>query len=557
MNRFFKALAFLCSFIICTTIQTISTQAEAEVIFAKISNPTQIIHAQDINEIVDYVCRNYYSFDYRASDYTTRQKFCTLMLDSSVMQKVIQTITTESALIDQNNLKNLIYLCPHATKLLTDAITSSFIAINDSLIQVLISNNYTQDSLNNIATYLSKHISTVESTTIQTLVWRNSHAILPLLKAALEQQTPSLALVNYLLILATQYNVTIPAQYSKESIKKRIIEFFKNAPIKADTKTLAMIVVYKQMFGNMPTTRLPYIAPTLKHAITNASILAASPTFTTYTTHQRDEQLIDAIMSKEQELDTKGYYTFIHAQRWQFRLVEQWFTKLWEVRNKRTVSDFIFAHCEKPCQTKKELDQEIKLRQQILAQGGESHREKLLFLNYAFFGNEGLSGSSSAHYLLNNFSALDIKVSLQDIFSMLDYQDHYNAYRTELESLEEEHKKLTSHGHLLLVGVPKAKLKDYIYLSGSGGIQKSAYINGKITNDIQLIMHTLRHYPEKIADSNIIQFCLVLTGDTLTPDSGIKVYSYDLADPVQLAAFDKKSDELFAHIKQDIENGKL
>jgi hypothetical protein len=546
MKKFFKVLALLGSFILCTTVQAI-TQAEAQEILNKIGDPAQTIHAQDINEIINYAYGNYYTYDYNI-----RQNFCILMLNANVTQKVIQTIANESSNIDQNALSNLLSFCPQIVKPLTDTLTSSLAVISDSVIQVLISQNYSQDNINKIISYLSNHISTTECSTIQTLVWRDSQALLPLLKAAFEQPSTSLALVNYLLTLANQYNVTIPAQYSKESIKKRITEFFKKSPVKANVTTLIMMVVYKQMFGSMPTTNLPYVTPTLKHAITNASILASSSTFTTYTTQQSYSQLIDTIMTKEQELDAKGYYTFIHAQRWQFRLVEQWFTKLWEVRNKRTVSDFIFAHCEKPCQAKEELDQEIKLRQQILTQGGESYREKLLFLNYAFFGNENLSSSSSAHYLLNNFSALDIKVSLQDIFSMLDYQGYYDSYRTELESLEEEHKKLTPHGHLLLIGVPKAKLKDCMYISGSGGIQKSAYINGKPTNDIELTMHTLRHYPERMSDSNIIQFCLVLTGDMLTPDSGLKVYSYGLADPVQLAAFDKKSNELFARIKKDI-----
>ena len=50
-----------------------------------------------------------------------------------------------------------------------------------------------------------------------------------------------------------------------------------------------------------------------------------------------------------------------------------------------------------------------------------------------------------------------------------------------------------------------------------------------------------------------ILFCLILTGDMLTPDSGIKVYSYNIADPVKLAAFEKKSADLFACIKKDIE----
>jgi hypothetical protein len=557
MKKFFKSIALAGIFILCTTLQAI-TDTQAWDILDKIGNPDQTIHAEDIIGITDYLHQHYYSYveidnNLLCYDAHITQYFSSLLSSTYITQKLIQAIVAESPKIDPDTLNNLLSLFPQLIDPLTNASTSQLAAMNDSLIQVLITRNYTQDGLNKITSYVSNHITTTECQTVQAMVNCSTQAIIPLLKAAFEQPATPISLIDFLFNRAVQCHVTIPAQYSKAGIKKRILEFFKKSGVKADIRTLTMIVIYKHMFGSLPTTALPYITPTLRHAIENANILAASSTFTTCTTQQRCSILIDTILSKEQELDSKGYYTFIHAQRWQFRIVEQWFTKLWEVRNKRTVSDFIFAHCEKPCKTKADQAKEMTLRKDILAHcTGEYHREKLLFLNYAFFGNENLSSSSSAHYLLNNFSAIDIKISLQDIFSMLDYQKYYNAYRQELEALEEEHKKLSTNGHLLLVAVPKTKIEDCVYISGSGGVQKWTYIDGNMTKDVELTMDTLRNCPEKISDSNIIQFCLILTGDILTPDSGIKVYSYGLADPEQLAAFDKKSDELFARIKNDI-----
>ena len=346
--------------------------------------------------------------------------------------------------------------------------------------------------------------------------------------------------------------VTTLLQSQKEQVKKRLIDFITQRNIKTGAAMLTMIVVYKHMFGSLscPIKNLP---PTIQHAISNADTLAASATFSAYTTNQLYSGLIDTILAKEQELTNNGYYTFVHGQRWQFRLVEQWFTKLWEIRNKRSVSDFLFIHCEKLCQTKDELNKESELRKHILQFGGQNHREKLLFLNYAFFGNENNWCSCTAHYLLNNFSMIDIKIRLRDVFTMLDYKKYYKAYHDELKKLEAEHTSLTSTGHLLLVGIPKNILTDCIYVSGGGGVLASSCVDGNWTNDITLIMDNLRNHPEKMKDTNIIQFCLVLTGDMLTPDSGIKVYSYNIADPVKLANFEKKSADLFARIKKDIE----
>ena len=67
-------------------------------------------------------------------------------------------------------------------------------------------------------------------------------------------------------------------------------------------------------------------------------------------------------------------------------------------------------------------------------------------------------------------------------------------------------------------------------------------------------MDTLRTNPEKIENSDQLEFCMPMTWDlTLNPDSGIKTFSFNAANQKKLAAFNKKADALFEKIKKDIE----
>jgi len=541
-------LAIFFSLLTPSNIRAINKQTDIHQTIEKIRNSKEPMNAADIIQIVVYINNNLWN---KAKDPLV-QKIDALIHDTSCMNKIIKTMIEESFAIDDSTIYFLVNTYPHVIQPLTQAVVSSFDKVKATLITTLIFYNSKKETINAFTDSASKYITTIDLSIIEAIVSKDSQALLSFFKAAFEKPDTPMPVMSTLFRLAKTYNVTVPAQYSKESIKKRIADFFTKRNVKTGVAMLTMLVVYKHMFGSMPCV-LKTITPTIQHAIVNANILANSATFSTYTRNQLYSSMIDAIITQEQELDKQGYYTFLHGQRWQFRIVEQWFTKLWEIRNKRSVNDFLFVHCEKLYQTQDELKKESKLRKHILKHGGQNHREKLLFLNYAFFGNENNWCSSSAYYLLNNYNSFDIKITLKDVFTMLDYKTYYAKYKDELAELEDEHRALTSTGHLLLVGIPKTILTDCIYVSGGGGILAYPTIEGKMTNDITLIMNNLANHPEKILNTDVIQFCLILTGDLLTPDSGIKVYSYNIADPVKLAHFEKKSADLFARVKQDIE----
>ncbi len=284
------------------------------------------------------------------------------------------------------------------------------------------------------------------------------------------------------------------------------------------------------------------------------------------------------IINKEHNLHHQGYYTFIHGQRWEYQLAEQWYRFLWELRKQKPIQDYIFPHLK---QEETNLDKEQKTRKRLIKYGrchiclknkSEELRQKILFMNYALFGNVTNDGSSSAYYFVANNNVGNIHISLEDVFRFNQYSSYYEKYKNKLNALEQEHKELSELGNMLLIAIPEDKLKDCVYLCGSGGYKRSIPIknNGILaklgirfhkTNDIKTIMDTLRTNPEKFENPDLpyqnsdrLEFGMPMTWDlTLNPDSGIKIFNCNAADPEKLAEFNKKYDALFEEIKKDIE----
>jgi len=313
---------------------------------------------------------------------------------------------------------------------------------------------------------------------------------------------------------------------------------------------LKQIIYFKYFRDTKPQTNS--LSQTEQHMIAN---LDAIFNFMKNAPSDLIEPLFEQVTKIETDLQQKGYYTFVHGQRWEYRLVENWYTKLWSLKNRKSVQDYLFAHV-KPQPTTAQLEQDNVTREQLMRVGRTdgASRQKLLFMNYALFGNATNLGSSSADYMASNNNAGNVAISLRETFDHLGYQDIYAKYKEELTQLENEHKELSKYGNLLLVGVPQDKLPECVYLSLTGGAKRTIEIKGVgKTDDIKLIMDTLRTNPEKIWNSDQLEFCMAMTWDmALNPESGIKIFSLNAADQEKLVAFNAKSDELFARIKRDI-----
>ncbi len=347
---------------------------------------------------------------------------------------------------------------------------------------------------------------------------------------------------------------------NSSNVIKKVLKYFTDILTPIEQYRLANVTIKKLLYKKYFTDN-PSLTPTEQHMVANIMAFSDSENGLALLNNPTFQDLYMQIIEKERELKNQGYYTFVHGQRWEYQLAQQWFGRLWTLNKEQPIQDYVFPHLKQGA-IQADLDNEQKIREQLLKHGEclicpeTSARQKVLFMNCPLFGNTTRPGCSSAHYFANNKSEHSIHASLKDVFHLYGYSSsYYKKYKNELEELEQEHKNLSKTGNMLLIAIPKDKLKDCVYLCGaSGGKQSINVPNIGETYDIETIMNTLHTNPEKLEDSDGLQFCMPMTADlTLNPYGGIKISSFNAADKEKFAAFNKKSDALFDEIKQDIE----
>jgi len=550
MNKYRVICSIALFFVLCATPfigATRKTPSITHIIKKARSHPADLKSA-DLDVFCDYINSHWFdqSTDPKAKEINS------LLNDPQIVKQVVHIFVHHS--INDSTINSIIQRYPTIATALIPAVAQSIDTIKTTIVSTLLSWQPHPDIVKTLATAAIKSIATTCPQTIAQIIMYQTSFIEPFLKAAFENPATPITTINTILHTAQNYGIVVPAKYNMEALKIRVKNFFAKKQPKITASTLVMIVFYKYMYGSLPQT-LPALTQTQQHVIANYNLFFNSETFSTYTSQQLFASMIDQITLKERELDLGGYVSFVHAQRWHYRIIEQWYTKLWETYSQKSAGEFLFIHCTKPCRDEAQLKKEKKLRNHILKHGREPNtREKLLFLNYAFFGNENNNGSSSSHYFIHNSNVHPIHLYLKDVFDLLDYGSYYQKYKDELEELEDEHDSLCSYGQVLLIGVPKVILPECVFFAKQCGYKDTTYIPGHgYIDDINIIIDTLRTNPGSITDSNRIEFCLILTDDMLTPDTGIKVYTYNAADPTIIAEFDKKSNELFERIKKEIE----
>ena len=318
-------------------------------------------------------------------------------------------------------------------------------------------------------------------------------------------------------------------------------------------------ILYLKSCPEGKNDRLKSSLPTVKHIERYRKSI--TKLIEEYSFSSNFSSMLDRAFRKEVELEKSGYVAFKHGQRWGHGLPEKWFTTLWAITKEKSITDFIFLHV-KSLLKNDNLAGEIEMKKRLLTSGSSSDDDwqHLLFMNYALFGNTGFNLASSIFYAANNKNAGSRNISLKNVFNYLGHEDIYKKYEKQLQELEQEYKGLSNYGSMVVIGVPEDKLADSVYLATGSGQKVKMDIEGiGETDDIKTIITTLRHAPEKIKDSDKMEFALIMTQDKhggLNPESGIKVHMFDAADPEKLAVFREKESLLLEQIKQEIEQEK-
>ncbi len=271
------------------------------------------------------------------------------------------------------------------------------------------------------------------------------------------------------------------------------------------------------------------------------------------------KDMIKQVLKKENELKA-DYYTFIHGQRHEYLPQEQLHTFLQCVINKqKTNNQHLLLHVKESVADPELLKQEKEIRKTLLKNGrtNDEERQRLLFVNWAFFANSSNLGSSSANYITADANVNDyIQLTPERVFSLNNLEHLYPKYQHQLAQLQQEFEEITQRGTCILLAIPKEKIQKHIYLAYVGGPKRKITIEGiGETDDIVLIMKTLESTPEKIADTDKIEFCIPMTYDkkgALNPESGIKIFAFTAADKEKLDVYYAHQREIFEQIRNDI-----
>lgn len=106
------------------------------------------------------------------------------------------------------------------------------------------------------------------------------------------------------------------------------------------------------------------------------------------------------------------------------------------------------------------------------------------------------------------------------------------------------------------MAVPKKTINKQVYLAADGGRRKNVYIAGiGNTSNMRIIMEALTGSPEKVENIDSLEFCIPMTYDkqgALNPESGIKMFTFNTADPEKLAVYYVHQQKLFAQIGRDL-----
>jgi hypothetical protein len=282
------------------------------------------------------------------------------------------------------------------------------------------------------------------------------------------------------------------------------------------------------------------------------------------------KNLLQDVLTKEQKL-SNDYYTFVHGQRRELYLTERIYTHLWQLKKKRPLQDFFFAHVKDLVESPDAIAYDKVQKNFILSHGNYDGRDavdarlKLLFMNYALFANSTNHGSNSAYYILKNHNSpagRTIDISPLDPFRIFGYQKVCDQKLTRrIETLAQEYKNAGQYGNLLFIAVPKEKIHKYVYLAEGSGPKRNLYFidQGRFieTSDIRIIMDELLNgLSRTLKDTDWVEFCLIMMQHKggLDPNTGIKIMPILSGDPKKLAELKKKEDELLTEITQRVQD---
>ncbi|MCC7414620.1 MAG: hypothetical protein IT346_00860 [Epsilonproteobacteria bacterium] len=277
-------------------------------------------------------------------------------------------------------------------------------------------------------------------------------------------------------------------------------------------------------------------------------------TIEAYKDNKRLNSVAASVIRKEMRdlKDSEQYYTYYHSHEWPIDLAQRVYAEFYPSNNKEFFPLHFLTLINQPYD-------EQALIQLLQKEGNAGYRsptqgEKyLLSVNAAFFGNLGAPWESTACYLAKSWSISPPNLSMRRLFTYFKHPEFYSNYEAEWEQVEALHAAASSHGKLWIIKIPKKVHSQLVIPTRVFGGKSKFVIDGKETDDVDLIQETLRTRPHTIQNIDRMQFRILMTPSTgLNQNLGIKTIPVTCADPEKYAAFEKAFYSLIAKIKAEI-----
>ncbi len=270
-----------------------------------------------------------------------------------------------------------------------------------------------------------------------------------------------------------------------------------------------------------------------------------------------------------QERKHRDHHVVYHAQERNFILFYDILNELFKRTLEKGYSAFEYLRIPGSATYAKTLAE-------ILQKGFESDTEPeivklLLSINLSLFGNARTIGEGSLSAFILNQSINPPRALFELIFDKFGINDAYIKKFEDLFALY----KPQEGGNLLQIFIPRSKINDYLYLSQAYGkplsqkpllaiapLEPVTFVDkeGKHhtydlkTIDAQTYLDIYRNHPQAISyeDMDRIQGRLLISHDfLLNPESGVKIYRYNLMSDQKTTEYKRKLTSLIDEALED------
>ncbi len=434
------------------------------------------------------------------------------------------------------------YILQNAQKYTVEELCMFLKASNDNVLATTITRHIMQNVQKYTVEELCKYLEASHEPTLVTTI-----------TSYIMQNVPKYTLEELCMFLGASNDRTL-TRHIAQNIQKynsQDLQMFVSASSDQNRK-----IILEEMLAKIETFIGEYPIDNQSSAHLRKNPIAAWDYIKTIANNPKYKATIDQALIHEHQVSDR-MASFYHSQRSPVYWLELLYTKLWEQKYNQKSNNYLFTRFpnDRTDHSNALLQFDGHKKRADLLENGRTDelRPYLFFANYALFGNSTNWGSCSIHYFINNFNIGDPNITTATIIGTFGDGSLFGKYRTELEQLETEFRKIVPGSVLLQINIPHQTLNEHIYLAKPFGYKKKLCISGEETDDVNTIIKTLKTNPQALEETDPHEFCLIMTPDTIHTlrEHGTEIRIYGDFDQEKLKTLTDKLESLIARMAKE------